>query len=165
MGGEVTVAEAEPGRLHAVRRELLLGVPGLLDPAPAALGVDAAAEGVHHRVEVGADLEPVHPDVVGGVGDHGHRRRDAGALAQAQQPLQEPGAADPAGEHRDAREAAGRTGAREGSQTIDMAHSVYQLAPIPDFRLTKRVRQACNHTSVVSNSVRQDRRVEEGQTP
>ena len=30
--------------------------------------------------------------------------------------------------------------------------------------MTTRVRQACNHTSVVSNSVRQDRRVEEGQT-
>jgi WhiB family transcriptional regulator, redox-sensing transcriptional regulator len=41
-----------------------------------------------------------------------------------------------------------------------MDHSVYQYPPIPEIRLTKRVRQACNHTSVVSNSVRQDRWVE-----
>ena len=42
--------------------------------------------------------------------------------------------------------------------------SVDQLSPIPDFGLTSWVRQACNHTSVISNSVRQDRRVEEGRT-
>ncbi len=71
VGGEVPVAEAEPGRLHAVRRQLLLGVPGLVRAAPAALGVDAAAEGVHHGVQVGTDLQPVQPDVVGGVGHHG----------------------------------------------------------------------------------------------
>ena len=46
-----------------------------------------------------------------------------------------------------------------------MVASVDQLGPIPDFRLTSWVRQACNHTSVISNSVRQDRRVEEGRTP
>jgi hypothetical protein len=54
--------------------------------APPALGVDAAAEGVHHGVEVGADLEPVHPDVVGGVGDH----RDLGvSVASSRSALSE----------------------------------------------------------------------------
>src|SRR4051795_9093413 len=36
------------------------------------------------------------------------------------------------------------------------------VVPNTRLRLDFRVRQACNHTSVISNSVRQDRRVEEG---
>ena len=85
VGGDVAVAEAEPGRLDAVRRQLLLDAPGLVAPAPAALGVDAVAEGVHHGVEVGADLEPVDPQVVGGVGDDRDLRvgRHAGQRAGA----------------------------------------------------------------------------------
>ena len=43
VGRDVAVAEPEPGRLHAVRRQLLLGVPGLVAAPPAALGVDAVA--------------------------------------------------------------------------------------------------------------------------
>jgi hypothetical protein len=101
VGRDVPVAQAEPGRLHAVRRQLLLGVPGLLAPTPAALGVDAVAEGVHHGVEVGADLEPVHPEVVGGVGHDGDLALLAVAPRQLQHPLQEPGAADATGEHGD----------------------------------------------------------------
>ena len=99
-------------RLHAVRRQLLLGAPRLVAPSPPALGVDAVAEGVHHGVEVGADLEPVHPEVVGGVGDDGdlgvgRRRRASGAGADAvQETLQERRAAHAAGEHRDVLHAA-----------------------------------------------------------
>ena len=53
---------------------------------------------------------------------------------------------------------------RQVTGDADMVASVDQSAPIPDFGLTSGVRQACNHTSVISNSVRQDRRVEEGRT-
>jgi hypothetical protein len=70
--GDVAVTEAEPGRLHGVRRELGLRAPRLVAPAPSAFGVDPVAEGVHHGVEVGTHLEPVHPQVVGSVGDDGH---------------------------------------------------------------------------------------------
>ena len=49
-------------------------LPTLLVSTPAALGIDAAAERVHHGVEIGADPEPVQGDVVGGV----HHDRDLG---------------------------------------------------------------------------------------
>ena len=124
VGGDVPVAQAEPARFHAVRRELLLGVPGLLPATPAPVGVDAVAEGVHHGVQVGAHLEPVHPDVVGRVGHDGHRGGRPGALDEAQQSLQEPRAADAAGEHGDALRGApswawesARRGAHVGIQT------------------------------------------------
>ena len=71
VGGQVAVAEAEPVRLHAVGGEFLLGVPGFVAMAPAALGVDAAAEGVHAGVEVRADPHAVHPCVVADVDDRG----------------------------------------------------------------------------------------------
>jgi hypothetical protein len=73
VGREVAVAKPEPAGLDPVRGELLFGVPRLVFAPPAALVVDAAAERVHHRVEVGADPEPEHPDVVGGVADNGDR--------------------------------------------------------------------------------------------
>ena len=75
--GDVPVAEAEPGRLGAVGRELLLDRPGLAGAAPAALRVGAAAQGVHDAVEVGADPQPVQGHVVADV-DHGG---DVGARA------------------------------------------------------------------------------------
>ena len=70
VGGDVAVAEAEPRRVGAVGGQLVAHRPGLARPAPAALGVDAAAEGVHAGVEVGADAQAVQPDVVADV-DHG----------------------------------------------------------------------------------------------
>ena len=69
MGGEVAVSEAEPGLRLAVRRQLLLGVPGLVCPSPSAFGVDAPAERVHDRVEIGTDAQAEEPDVVSGVRD------------------------------------------------------------------------------------------------
>ena len=71
MGGQVAVAEAEPVGLHAVGGEFLLGVPGFVAMAPAALRVDAAAQGVHAGVEIRADPHPVHPRVVADVDDRG----------------------------------------------------------------------------------------------
>src|SRR6185312_856396 len=50
--GDVAVAEGEPRRLSAVAGQLLADRPRLLRPAPAALGVDATAEGVETAVEV-----------------------------------------------------------------------------------------------------------------
>ena len=70
VGAQVEVAEAEPGGFHPVRRELLLDPPGLRRAAPTTFGVDPAAEGVGHGVEVGTDPQPVHRHVVGGVDDH-----------------------------------------------------------------------------------------------
>jgi hypothetical protein len=105
VGREVAVAESEPGRLDAVRLELLLGPPGLVPPSPPAVGVDPAAEGVHDRVEVGAHLEPVEPQVVGGVGDHRHLgvAPGVGAAADvAEDPLEEARAADASAEDGDA---------------------------------------------------------------
>ena len=94
VGGEVAVAEPEPGGRDVVRLQLLAGVERLVLPAPAALLVDAAAERVHHRVEVGADAQAVHRDVVAGVDDD----RQLGVGDGRLQAAQEPGAADAAGE-------------------------------------------------------------------
>ncbi len=80
-------------------------MPGLVGAAPAALRVDAPAEGVHHRVQVRAHLEPVQPQVVGRVRDDGHPSRGrSGHLPTAQvvqETLQEPGAAHTAGQDGD----------------------------------------------------------------
>ena len=85
VGGDVAVAEPEPRRVGAVGLELLADRPGLLRAAPAALGVDARAEGVHAGVEVRADPQAVQPDVVADV-DHradrvARRRRRPGRPA------------------------------------------------------------------------------------
>ena len=85
VGGQVTVAQPEPVRLHAVRREFLLGVPGFVAVAPPAFGVDTAAQGVHAGVEVGADAHAVHPGVVADVDDRGQFvcRRGSGSASAA----------------------------------------------------------------------------------
>src|SRR5262249_9731605 len=95
VGGEVLVAEAEPGGA-AVALEALHRAPGLVAQAPAPLGVDGVGQRVDDRVEVGADVQPVEVDVVADVDDGGdqlgrHHLHDAG---------QEPGGAPPAGQHR-----------------------------------------------------------------
>ena len=141
---DVPVAETEPGRFDAVRRELVLGVPRLLAPTPAAVGVDAVAEGVHHGVEIGADLEPVDPDVVPGVGHHGDLGVTLGAGHQPQQSLQEPGAADPAGQDRDPpREPGGGGTGCFGRH--ERSFGGWTRFAVP---LDLPERQACNHTSV-----------------
>jgi hypothetical protein len=109
MGGQVAVTELEPVGLHAVLREFFLGVPGFATMAPAAFRVDAATQGVHAGVQVGADPHPVHPRVVADVDDRGQLvftdgRRRRGELAQSKEllyPEQEAGAANPADQNRD----------------------------------------------------------------
>ena len=98
VGGEVAVAEAEPLGSDAVRRELLLDREGLVRTPPALLLVDATAEGVHHGVEVGADLQPEQMDVVTGVADDRDVRVGRGLLETAE----ETGAADAAGQNHNA---------------------------------------------------------------
>ena len=115
VGGDVAVAEAEPRRLHAVRLQLGLRAPRLLAAAPAALDVDPLPEGVHHGVEVGADLQPVDPPVVGGVGHDGDVRVGGpaghGAGAQAvEQALDEPRPTDTSREDGDTTERCGSRG-------------------------------------------------------
>ncbi len=84
--GEVPVAEPEPLGPDAVGPEFFLEVEGLVGPAPALLLVDTAAEGVHHRVEVRADLQPEEVDVVPRVADHRDVRVRHGLLETAQEP-------------------------------------------------------------------------------
>lgn len=71
MGGQIPVAEAEPVGLYPpVGGEFLLGVPGFVAMAPpAALWVDAAAEGVHAGIEVRTDAHAEHPGVIAHVDD------------------------------------------------------------------------------------------------
>ena len=71
MGGQISIAKAEPIRLHAVCREFLFGMPGFVAMTPATLGVDAATQGVHAGVEIRADPHAVHPGVVADVDDRG----------------------------------------------------------------------------------------------
>ena len=100
VGREVAVAEPEPGRparRSAASSSLTAKVSSA--PAPALLLVDAAAEGVHHGVQVGADPQPEQRDVVAGVADHGDLgpAPARGAWAAREQAAQEPGGADAAG--------------------------------------------------------------------
>ena len=104
MGGDVPVAQAEPVRPGAVGGELGQDGVGVAVAAPALLLVDPPAQGVHHGVEVGRDVEAEQADVVAGVADDG----DLGAGGGGFQPPQEAGGADPAGEHGDAH--AGQSG-------------------------------------------------------
>lgn len=117
VGGQIAVAEAKPVGVGAVGGQLFLGVPGLVRASPAALGVDAAAQGVHAGIEVRADPNAVHPGVVAHVDEGGDlvrvalggavtvvegvdRRERCGAkdLADA---LQKTGAADASNKYRD----------------------------------------------------------------
>jgi hypothetical protein len=69
VGRDVEIAEAEPSRLHPVRRQLVANSPGLLGPAPTPFRVDTTPEGVHDAVQIGADSQPVQRDVVAGIHD------------------------------------------------------------------------------------------------
>ena len=103
MGRDVTIAEAEPVRLHAVGGQFFFGMPGFVAVSPTALRIDSAAEGVHAGVEVRTDPDAVHPGVVADI-DDGRQfvARTRTELAQPQQPLhaqQEPGTADSSNQH------------------------------------------------------------------
>jgi len=101
VGADVAVAEPEPGFDGAVGPDLLQRVPGLARPSPALLLVDAGPEGVHHRVEVGGDVQPVQRDVVAGVADDGDLEWTLAPAAGRDQAAEEPGGADAAGERGD----------------------------------------------------------------
>src|SRR6202022_1916628 len=107
MGSQIAVTELEPVGLYAIAGQFLLGVPGFVAMAPAALRVDAAPQGVHAGVQVGTDAHPVHPGVVADVDDRGQLaigRRRRGELAQTEQllhPEEKAGAANPADQNRD----------------------------------------------------------------
>ncbi|MCO5606194.1 hypothetical protein L7F22_060381 [Adiantum nelumboides] len=106
VGGDVAVTQPEPGRLGAVGLQLGLDRPRLVRAAPALLGVDAAAEGVHAGVEIGADPQAVQPDVVADV-DHGGdlvrglARPHGGQSERVLHALQEAGSADAADQNGD----------------------------------------------------------------
>ncbi len=102
VGRDVLVAEGEPVRRFPVGAELVLHRPGLLGAAPALLRVDAAAEGVHHGVQVRAHVQPEQRDVVAGVADHRHLGAGMRVRQVGEQSPQEAGGPDSAGEHGDA---------------------------------------------------------------
>ena len=101
VGGHVPVAEAEPGRLRAVRGQLLLDAPGLVRPSPAPLRIGPAAQRVHDRVQVWTDEEPVELQVVRGVDHDGEVGAGLGLQAE-----REPGPTDAAGQGDDAHSSA-----------------------------------------------------------
>jgi hypothetical protein len=103
VGGEVAVAEAEPRRIGAVGGQFLLDRPGLGGAAPAALLVDAAAQGVDDRVEIRADAQAVQRDVVAGV-DH---RRDLPVGCRGASPAQKSSPSHPSREDDDLHESHG----------------------------------------------------------
>ena len=70
VGRQVGVADGEPARL-AVALEHGVGGHRVAADAPAAFGVDQAAERVEQRVDVGRDVEAVQLEVVADVGDDG----------------------------------------------------------------------------------------------
>ena len=93
---EVPVAELEPGlRAEAGRR--LARVPALAGPAPAALLVEHAGEGVEDRVEVRRDMQADDLEVVADVADNGHVR----GVDRLGEGAGEARAAEPAGENGD----------------------------------------------------------------
>jgi hypothetical protein len=102
VGGRVAVTQPEPVGLHAVRRELVLDRERLVLAAPPALDADAVAEGVHHGVEVRADLQPEEADVVAGVSDDRDLRARGRRTQVVQEAAGEPRAADAARQDRDA---------------------------------------------------------------
>jgi len=98
VGGEVPVAEREPVRAGAVGGEFGADAERLAVPPPALVLVDAAAQGVHDRVQVRADPQAEQGDVVARVPDDGDLGLGHG-LAQA---AKETGGAHAAREHGDA---------------------------------------------------------------
>ncbi len=96
--GDVPVAQGEPVRPGAIGGQLGQHGERLVGPAPASLLADAPAQGVHHGVEVRADVQAEQDDVVAGVADHGDLGVGRGGLEAAQ----EAGGADAAGQNGDA---------------------------------------------------------------
>jgi hypothetical protein len=127
VGREVAVAQPEPLRAGAVGRQLVPHGEGLVGPTPALALVDAAAEGVHHGVQVGTDPQAEERDVVAGVADDG----DLGgpvAGGRGQQPAQEPGPADAPGGHHDAPRG-GRLGRAGGVDRVGRRHGLKSPRP------------------------------------
>src|SRR4029453_2731050 len=97
MRGDVAVPEGEPPRLGAVLPQLVPYGEPLVGAAPALLLVDAAAECVHHGVQVGAHSQTKERDVVTGVPDDG----DVCIWHRGAQPGEEARGPDPTGENDD----------------------------------------------------------------
>src|SRR5215217_1508000 len=97
MGADILITEGEPGRLDAVGPKLLHDSPALVLPTPAAYRIPASPEGVHDRVEIGADSEAVQGDVIGGISNHSEVRGRIGVAY----PERELRAADATGQDHD----------------------------------------------------------------
>src|SRR5208282_3112510 len=118
MGGEIAVAEVEPG-LAAEAIECGHKGPGLLAPAPPQLRFVEAGEGIEQRIDIRRDREPEMLEIVAGIGDDGQRSGRQDAI----EPECELGAADPARQrehaHRKRSCSAGRTKAAAGTSGAD----------------------------------------------
>ena len=102
MGRGVAVAEPKPVGLHAVRSQLGLDRKGFILAAPTTFDADATAEGVHHGVQVGADLQSKKADVITGIGDNGDFGIRFQGREMVQQPTGESSPPDAASQQRDA---------------------------------------------------------------
>lgn len=71
MGCQIEVAEGKPVETAPIGGDFHRGTAGLIRSSPALLLGNSSPEGVHDRVEVGADSQPVEGEIVADVGDHG----------------------------------------------------------------------------------------------
>ena len=108
---EIAVAEPEPV-LAAELGHGLERVPRLVGPAPAAGLVGAPGQRVEDAVQVGRDRQAEDLEVVADVPDRRHVR----GLDRLDEPAQEAGGADPAGEDGDLHSVS-RSSARRGRST------------------------------------------------
>src|SRR5579864_2117677 len=69
MRGKVAVAELEP-RLGAEPAQRFETAEGVATDAPAVFRVGKASERVHHRVEIGRDVQAMYLGIVSGVSDN-----------------------------------------------------------------------------------------------
>ncbi len=86
----------------SVDTEFLLHVEGFIGATPALFLVDAATEGVHHGVEIGAHPQAEQRDVVTGVADDRDLRRRVVRPKRCEQSAQESRTPDATGESDDA---------------------------------------------------------------
>ena len=127
MGGEIAVAEPEPG-FAAERLERGHEGPGLVAPPPAPLRIVESGERVHDGVEIGRNRQAQMLEVVAGIGHH----HEIGARHDPAQPERKLGAADAAGQRDDEALAGVRDGVHRNKSSSGARISVAAGVGGPD---------------------------------
>jgi len=68
MRGKIAIAELKPG-IRAEAAKGFKAAEAVAANAPAAFGIGEAGQGVHHRIEIGRDVQAVNFGIVRGVAD------------------------------------------------------------------------------------------------